>query len=123
MAKSPITRLDNRPVLYGEPRLTDPQARALGLLAMSGNLVGLDARRQATLHPANGYPHFGQYVVAAPTIRALRQMHLVEVVLDAVRITPKGRELLVDIGLATLCEEVVAERAASAPSTARSDTP
>jgi hypothetical protein len=106
-----MARLDNRPVLYGEPRLSDAQARALGLLAIGGNLVGLNAKGAATLHAGNGYPDFGEYVVAAPTIRALRQMGLVEVILDAVRISPKGRNLLVDIGLATLCEEVVAEPA------------
>jgi hypothetical protein len=85
-----MARLDNRPVLYGEPRLSDAQVLCLR-----------DAERASLRHVRAGWvsgsasaPAHGQ-----GTVTALVKLHLLCVEPDrvSIRITQRGQERLGDI--------------------------
>ncbi len=71
-------RLDKRQCLYGEPRLSNAQVKALRELAKGQIDLGDDA----------------EHGVRFATIRSLRGSLLVDVSQDYVRISPSGEKIL-----------------------------
>ena len=104
MAATPITRLDNRGCLLGEPRLSDAQVRCL----RDASDAPLRHVRAGWVSGGRSEPAHGQQ-----TVTALINLHLLvaERHASTIRITGRGRDMLAAIA------------AASAPSTARSETP